>query len=450
MLCLAVVASVFRPPDSGENPPGGVISDSPASLEDFSCPRCNVIFLNIELLRADQTGLIGKTDLTPTIDAFFDDGIIFHDITAPAGETFLSNTAVQTGVHPERLRIIGLDIDRLAKMKTDRRDVIKEILTRERSWAEILKDQGYHTIGINQGGRAGSGAFLDRGFDDYTQLSSDVLFEDVVQLLEEKLQSAPDAPLYVLVRPTFLHNWNYRTPHVSNLLKRRSVKINPYSYETPWGENRDAFHLKRHFRASPEEQVSAERLIYARQLAYGDKLLSRVFEQFDNAFLEKSIIVLYANHGSGLGDNGTFDHGTVWQASVHVPVFIKHPKLSQQIAVFTPLALFDLVPSISAMIGVAGADWSSIEHFQDTISRGGLPGERPIIGRSAFQKFIRIGRWKLVARPGNRKELFDVTVDPHETNDISRHNMGRLIHLESLMNAFRADLIDRYGPPVRP
>jgi len=70
---------------------------------DLSCPDCNVIFLNIELLRADYIGLISNEhgdNITPNIDKFFEDGIIFEDASAPAGSTQMSNIEVLTNTDP--------------------------------------------------------------------------------------------------------------------------------------------------------------------------------------------------------------------------------------------------------------------------------------------------------------------------------------------------------------
>ncbi len=52
---------------------------------DLACPGCNVIFLNIELLRADRVGLISGSSLTPHIDRFFRQGV-----PSLLGETCLS------------------------------------------------------------------------------------------------------------------------------------------------------------------------------------------------------------------------------------------------------------------------------------------------------------------------------------------------------------------------
>lgn len=427
-----------------------VVVGPPINSSQFDCPRCNVFFLNIELLRADKTGLIGNTSFTPSIDKFFNKGLIFHDVSAPAGETFMSNTAVQTGIHPERLGIIGMDIDRLERMAPERRAKIKAILTQEPSWAQILQRYGYHTIGINQGGRGGSGAFLDRGFDDYTQWPNEILVEDLVALLLRKLTEAGDGPIYALFRPTFLHNWQYRAPSVPKRLIKLNTFREKYIYKTPQNSFKEGFHLKRNMQVSQAAQKRMERQIYRAQLEYGDRVLETLFRVLDTKFSRNSIIVLYANHGSGLGDNDKFEHGTSFQSNIHVPIFIKHPNFSSAVHIYEPLALFDLVPSISKMIGINEATWSMIETFDKTILRGGLKKMYPIYGRSAFDEYVRYGNWKLKTDFARTHLLTNLDQDPNEEHNLYLDRPDKAIQLELLLTSFKKRMRQEYGTPETP
>jgi len=65
----------------------GVPKEAPNDV-NLSCPGCNIIILNIELLRADHVGLLNpEKNLTPNIDKFFENSIIFEQATAASGET---------------------------------------------------------------------------------------------------------------------------------------------------------------------------------------------------------------------------------------------------------------------------------------------------------------------------------------------------------------------------
>lgn len=419
-----------------------VRTDANLSVEDFACPRCNVIFLNLELLRADHAGLIANTPYTPEIDRFFANALIFHDVTAPGGETFLSNTAVQTGVPPHLIDISGMDIDSLARSKsrTEKYTRIEAALTRFDSWSQVLGRHGYRTIGMNQGGRAGEGVFLDRGVDDYTQWPKDALFDDVASHLERVLSDGPERPFYLLFRPTVLHNQQYRLPYVPDWLERLSIRINDYIYQSREGTWYQAYHLKRNVDVSEAAQRRMERLIYRAQLEYADSRFAGIFDLLREKYVEDSIIVLYANHGSGLGDNGAFDHGTAYQASVHVPLFIRHPRIDTPVHVKTPVSLFDLVPTVSRWIGVEGADWSMIEPYDRTIVRGGADGVPEIVGKNSWDEYIRRGEWKYIVRYSSQRLLYNIVEDPGETRNRYDDNPAKAAELEARLAAYKRRL----------
>jgi hypothetical protein len=139
---------------------------------DLSCPSCNVIFINIELLRADYVGIISKEhgNLTPNIDKFFGNGIIFDDVSAPAGETIVSNIAVLTNTDPYIIREILLK--NYSKDGQEYPNVPREYNSKDAFIAfpnigQQLQNQGYYTVNINEGWQSGWATFMDIGFDVY-------------------------------------------------------------------------------------------------------------------------------------------------------------------------------------------------------------------------------------------------------------------------------------------
>lgn len=384
---------------------------------DLSCPRCSVIFLNIELLRADFVGAINGTGLTPNIDSYFQNGIIFEDASAPAGETFLSNTAVLTGIKPHQIRFRPSKIDNYDQLEPEVQREIRSALVSRKSAAQILAENGYDTISVNQGGRAGKQAFLDRGFTEYSQWSSKLLFEDMIDILIEKTKATDRRPAFVLFRPTLLHNHQYRRPKDMKTRRLPSARYITYQYQAPDGATEEAYHLKRKRGLDLEASRRLERAIYTQQLAYADDQLDRIFEVLTELYGEQSIVVLYANHGSGLGDHGNFEHGTSYQSDVHVPLLIKHPGVSSTIRVTDPVALIDLVPAIFRMLGIRRGTTAHDAALYDTML-GRSTRHRTLVGRNGWDEYIRIGRWKLLIAYGRFKSLFDLEADPLELVDL--------------------------------
>jgi len=382
--------------------------------EAFQCPNCNVIFLNIELLRPEFTGILGSSELTPNIDHFFSKSFIFHDVTAPAGETFLSNTSVLTTTPAHKLNIRPIIIDKFNIQDAKKKEEIKQQLTALTSVATILNDAGYKTISINQGGRAGKAVFLDRGFDESTQWSSDLLFDDMVNIFNTSLKKVVNQKFFILFRPTYLHNHQYRRPADSNIDRLADTRVSNYSYEDVDGSKKTAVLLKRKRNLPVERQRLVERDIYKGQVKYGDSVIQKLFDSIDTDMLEHTIIVLYANHGSGLGDNDIYNHGTAYQSSVNVPLLIRIPGMNQAVHIHQPVTLLSLVPSILKMVNVKAEHMLPIETYDEVVA-GKASSDRIFYGRNGFDEYIRYNNWKYMVQYGRFGKLYNLQSDPGET-----------------------------------
>ncbi|MDB4303572.1 sulfatase-like hydrolase/transferase [Desulfosarcina sp.] len=383
----------------------------------LECISCNVIFLNIELLRPEFIGLLGNKTMTPNIDQFFSKSLIFHDVTAPAGETFLSNTAVLTVTPSHQIDIRPIFIDQFKNKKTKNKKKIELQLRALTSVATILKNAGYKTISINQGGRAGKAVFLDRGFDEYSQWSSDLLFEDMVEIIKSSLEKVGDQKFFLLFRPTYLHNHQYRRPIDSKLALPADSVIRNYSYKVGDSKKKEGLFLRKKRNLSEERKRRVEREIYSGQVQYGDFIIKKLFDSLGADLLKRTIIVLYANHGTGLGDNNIFKHGTAYQSSVNVPLLIRMPGMEKAVHVRDPVGLLNLVPTILKMVNIKTDHGIPIETY-DLVISGQAEKDRVFYGRNGFDEFIRYNNWKYMVQYGRFGKLFNLESDPGETIDL--------------------------------
>ena len=418
-LLIGGILLTLKPPKEFEAP----------SIGNLSCPGCSVVLLNVELLRADYVGLTSDSGATPNIDAFFRNSIIFSNVTAPAGETFVSNTSVLTMTDPFLNGIKPAWIDRYKRLEQDEKNEILQKVIKERSIAEILSENGYQTININQGGRAGAEAFLERGFAIHEQYSSNVLFEDLVDISIQKLEEM-DNPGFFLFRPTFLHNHQYRHPISDTFDEIEGIRIRNYKYDSPAGEEKKGLHLKRNRKVEPSIGRQQEHKIYRNQVAYGDKQLQRIFRFLINRGLENTIVVLYSNHGTGLGDNEKFEHGTSYQSNVHVPVLIRHPYMSESIVVDKLVSLMDLMPTIYGMLKFKMPFLLDKQDLFSEILENKFDRE-VFFGKNNWDEYVRRDNWKLIIRNGRFRSLFNLEKDPGEENNLFEENRDIAERLEA-------------------
>ena len=315
---------------------------------------------------------------------------------------------------------------------------IQENLVGETTVAEFLERSGYRTININQGGRAGSGAHLERGFLEMVQFPKQALFDEMFEMLVETLGDIEE-PYFVLFRPTFLHNHQYRRPGTLDI---EGIRSREYVYTGLDGQERRGFLLKSGKGISKEEGRKQEHQIYAHQLSYGDTRLGVLFDQLDQQGLDRTIVVLYANHGSSLGDNEKFEHGVAYQSNVHVPVLIRHPGIPSRHDVTQPVFLVDLMPTLLKMVGV---DSHGLEDVTEASIRrdmfgellGSGSGREVFFGKNHWDEFVRMGKWKLIIRYGRFRELYNLDTDPGETRNLVEKNPEVAQSLEAKLLAHK-------------
>jgi hypothetical protein len=434
---------------SAEERPAPDIKPDLASL-DLSCPGCNIILLNIELLRADYVGIGDPTSQrshTPNIDAFFDGSLVFEDVSAPAGESYRSNLSVQTAMRAFHYRAPETAIhdfigDSRDSRYTETSRRIAAMLTRYPAMAEFFQAAGYHTISMNQGIRAGRYLLLDRGFHELANWSRRTTsFRTTVEDFVAALKAQKSRPFLVHYRPEVLHPFPYYYPE-SRLRIEDPGKI--FSFHRP---RYNRYSIR--FRPSLPEQEKRKvhHRIYAQQVRYMDDELGEALKAIKEGGLEEnSIIVLYANHGSGLGDNGVHKLAVSYQSCIHVPLLIKHPRIDQEIRVDAPVSLIDLVPTLMDMVGL-----ESPAHFEGaSLLRDLRNGEsRPYFaGRNDFDEYIRKGALKLIVRNSEFLELYNVEEDPHEQRDLKQLLPMEARAMKTALDAIKLSILRKVAEPA--
>ncbi len=442
-------------------------------LIDLSCPNCNVIFLNIELLRADYVDLISTEhgNNTPNIDKFFNNSIIFTDASAPAGSTIQSNIATLTDTDP-------YIIDQIIKQGYKQQEASPHAISLgntsyhnnllNRTIAERLSAEGYHTIDVNDGIHAGRYTSMDVGFNEYNEETESGTPEGMrLNAALVRTQEIIQKESTILYKSDNLQPLN-RTNHTTNkfflLLHSNLLHALPYAY--PLNRSRiiapelaylkyDGLQYKLFLDYHPEQERPKDmqdsmfkewalqhtcsygqtcytsesayqryhalaHQAYAQQVQYIDEELGKIFDEIESqGLMNNTIIVLYSNHGDGLLDNNVTNHDVSYQSCIHVPLLIRHPKVHRQLRVETPVAMRDLVPTITAMVQTKNTT------TERSVDQGLLPAitnqtytQEYLFGLSNG-KYVRQGDMKLILFSRNNRELYNITADPHEEHNIA-------------------------------
>jgi arylsulfatase A-like enzyme len=426
--------------------PAPVAAPEPVAL-DLSCPGCNVVLLNIGNLRADRLGAVARGEhlpdrsLTQQIDRFFEPGASFEQASSPAGATYYAATAIATGteamLNTHQMReedaqaVPNLNMD-LASMWLEGggRWLVLAALEREGELlvdklptiAQVLAAAGYHTSAVNDWIHTGMFVGLDRGFEEYIDLT-DTSVTDAngpvstmpislqVELVLEALQShrelRPQQPLYLYFHPNTLH-FPYPQPDRPGEMigKRADHALFQQAYE--------------------------------RQVVRLDQALRPVFEELGTqGWLEDTVVVLYSNHGLELGERGIKGMGRGSQACVHTPLLIRHPRIQEPVVISHPVSLVDLAPTLYEILGIEQPPPTLAHSLTPLMGGAGRYQRELILGKDIQEEYVRRGDWKLIVDPADGGRLHDLATDPREEHDLAAERQDIVAELTMALESER-------------
>lgn len=253
-------------------------------------------------------------------------------------------------------------------------------------------------------------------------------------------------------KPLFLMGM-YIDPHLPYHPPRRLAKLflnGRYSVERLRQVNQDAAPVSSgrvRMAADDFEFLSA---LYDAELAYVDEKIGEVFNFLKRkGRLEDTLIIISADHGEALGEQGMMDHRySLHDALIRVPLIIRYPKLFPAgTRVRSQVQTTDVFPTLKAITNGSPSDAPLIraisEHeeraafseylvpqplSEEEIAAGGFLGERNV-----GLKAIRADGFKLVLRSDGRRALYDLREGREETEDVASRHPTRADRLEEIL-----------------
>ena len=164
-------------------------------------------------------------------------------------------------------------------------------------------------------------------------------------------------------------------------------------------------------------------------LAFADQEVGALVREIEaTGLLEKTVVMVAADHGEGLFEHGWIGHNVqLFEESVHVPLIVRFPTgkgpKGQKIGALVDL--LDVAPTIADVFGLQGQGGSA-EQFQGRSLLpivGGAPGKPVVLSRTVWDRpryALRDERYKFLfdTRTGEAA-LYDVVADPSEAKDLA-------------------------------
>ena len=373
----------------------------------------NVVLVTLDTTRADALGCYGAPgNPTQHLDALASAGARFDMAISSSALTPVSHSTILTGLdnHEHGVRVLAAGSGfRLGK------DVP--------TLATILRANGYHTAAIHSAFPVSSWFGFANGFEvfDSFDTSLDAGQGGKWNVLEFQRRSDETTDLVLDwlsegERPFFLwvHYWD---PH-------DAVKVPPASDLPP--------DLPR----TPQGQPLASRELYSAEVRYVDSQFGRLVEALRaRGEYERTLFVVVADHGEGLGDHGWAYHRLVYQEQIRVPLIVRIPEQGPRPAIEPVVRSRDIQPTVldylelRAPKPVSGRSLRTLLEgraeeprlaFADQIN--GYDLNASMVQSRPYDDFLYMvidGPHKLIWRPNHpeRSELFDLSADPRELDN---------------------------------
>jgi arylsulfatase A-like enzyme len=318
----------------------------------------NIIFIVFDTLRKDVLPIYGGNAITPNLNEFRKDAVVFSNAITPASWTIPSHISFFTGLYPrehgvhEYFNEIKNDFvhyESLMKQKFDSKTI-----------TEKLKDKGYDTIGISANPTIAPDTGFDKGFDYFEYIDSRYLSSSEINYgkkffkngkinIKNVLENYKEIPqLYKIYRKSRYLKKFYDYPSVkgANLTIDRLDNI---SFNKP-------FFIFFNFMEPHEPYIKWElrppypykQPLFIHDLA-GNKIPGRIMNMIKKTYIENlnkldfyfeklikylkevkeyenTMIIVTSDHGQALKEKNYYTHGLfLYNEIIEIPLIVKFP-----------------------------------------------------------------------------------------------------------------------------
>lgn len=406
----------------------------------------NIVLLSIDTLRADHLGAYGyDAGISPHIDALAQRGVVFEQAVSPAPWTYPSFLALHTSLYPSALGFEAIDA---VKFSLD---------SSRNTLAEMLRQNGYHTQAYVTNDWLGTYTGLNQGFDGYgTPRPTESFDPESMQQRQVMLYLVHRyAPfLYRVFEGGYGLLVDPRLPYFNG-----GERVNAYARLFLRRHHEDRFFLWLHYMEphatyNPSQpfhalaaEISSERetwlrtvneldrfrwvlplldpasraaleSFYAGEIADVDALVGEIVAELERwGLLDRTVIVVVADHGEEFVEHGGLGHGrTLYQELVHVPLIISGPSVSTPGRhVLVPVEGIDLMPTLLE-IAQASIPPEAQGRSLLPLLRGGELDEEPVFSEA---NYVRFPHWDLRAvQEAGFKLIYNMDRDVAELYDL--------------------------------
>ncbi|MGI9388450.1 MAG: sulfatase/phosphatase domain-containing protein, partial [Boseongicola sp.] len=158
-------------------------------------------------------------------------------------------------------------------------------------------------------------------------------------------------------------------------------------------------------------------------ITHVDHQIGEILGELEALKLDSPRLIYTSDHGEMLGAQGVFGKSCVFEGAIKVPLIVSGPDIPEGETRNDLVSHVDLFPTLLESIGAPANPEDSDLPGSSLIS--GLPENRRLFaeyhatGTSGAAFVLRHGDYKLIYYVGYPNELFDLSEDPNEMNNLA-------------------------------
>ena len=461
----------------------GVMLASPLatllSAADIGMQKYNVLFIAIDDLRP-ELGCYGRRAVkSPNIDRLAETGTVFTRAYCQQALCMPSRSSLLTGRRPDTTKVIDFSVRF--------RDTLPGVVT----LPEHFKANGYHTqsfgkiFHINDEQSWSFPHYVSKCQQYHTPEGRKIL--EYINSDHRRLTylwdlgegytktkrpgglpwEAPNVPHYMLRdgdiadktikalnlikdKPFFLAP-GFHKPHIPFIAPKKywdlydrsklTLADNPFAPEGApqcalynWNDLRQYYGIPDVGPVSDEQALNLIHGYYA-CVSFVDAQVGRLINELERLRLrEKTIIILWGDHGFQLGEHGMWDKHSNFETSVHSPMIVCVPG-QKPVGVKTDglVEFVDIYPSLCELCGIPIPEGLEGTSFKPLLENSGrswkkaafsqyprvIPGYGKGMGHSMRTERYRFTEWLVTGTDFCKYELYDHFIDPDENVNIA-------------------------------
>lgn len=415
--------------------------------------KLNVLFIAIDDLN-NELGCYGSRVVkSPNIDKLAARGVRFDRAYTQFPLCSPSRSSLLTGRRP--------DVTGIYELQTHFRKNLPDVVT----LPQLFKNNGYHSARVGKIFHYGvPGQIGTNGLDDSVSwvqrinpIGHDKVDEPSItnvtpdrglgSALSWRVENTPDEEqtdgkvateaIKILEQrkdePFFLAVGFYR-PHTPYVAPQKYFDLYPLDKITLTEEKPNdlddvpeaaLFTRPPHWGVCEEDRRKAQRAYFA-SISFMDAQVGRVLDALDRLKLaDKTIIVLWSDHGYNLGHHGQWMKQSLFENSARVPLIVAAPGAKKNVASGRTVELLDIYPTLAELTqlqaeGTEGASFAKL--LKDPKATWEKAAYTQVRRNNIMGRSVRTERWRYTEwDEGNAGvELYDHEKDPREYTNLAK------------------------------